>query len=115
MYITDLINPHKPKNDLGYGQIQIGLHICAILDVVDRARQYEEELARQKASAVPEARASHQLSRESEHEKKDSSEPFPPKGKDSEIKVKISSSVSDGMREICTKGCLQMLLKTVSV
>ena len=42
LYISDLIEPHSPPDGYGYGQIHIGLYICAMQDVIKRAQQVKD-------------------------------------------------------------------------
>lgn len=42
LYISDLIEPHSPPHGYAYGQIQVGLYICAMRDSIKRAQQAKE-------------------------------------------------------------------------
>ena len=39
MYITDIFRPQKPGDNIGYGEIHVGIYISALLDTMDRERQ----------------------------------------------------------------------------
>ena len=80
-----MIKPHKPTNGLGYGKIQIGLNICAILDTIDRAQQEIENQARKhNPRTVP----PDQPPGEPDYEKKENPKNPPGEEKDREIKDK---------------------------
>ena len=97
---------------LGYGSIQIGLNICAILDAIDRARQEIENQARKhNPRAVP----PDQPPGEPDHENKENSKNPPGQGKDRETEDKKSNQISynvlvdaspgltGGLQEMCSE------------
>ena len=110
LYISDLIQPHSPPYGYFYGQIHIGLYVCAMQDVIKRAQQakdMEEEQKKQNQSGSADPnRPSDKAADSNGAEKKSGNKSSNSRSADraSDTKGKRSSDTSDGGSNGRSKG-----------